>query len=125
MFNRIIQIIIKDRETPYKLYLVTNDLTMNADRLYDVYKRRWRIEEFHTSVKQNTSFAKSPAKVARTQRNHIIASCKLAFLKIKTALNHFALKYKLLVRANGNQAKSTTTIDKVTLSIFFPVFIRW
>lgn len=86
------------------LYLVTNDLTVDADRLYDVYKKRWRIEEFHKSVKQNASLAKSPTKVERTQRNHIFASmiayCKLEFLKIKTALNHFALKHKLLLRAN-------------------------
>lgn len=36
--------------------------------------------------------------------NHIFASimayCKLEFLKIKTSLNHFATKYKLLVKAN-------------------------
>lgn len=36
--------------------------------------------------------------------NHIdasvIAYCKLEMLKIKTHLNHFAIKYKLIVRAN-------------------------
>ncbi len=36
--------------------------------------------------------------------NHIFASiiayCKLEFLKVKTCLNHFALKYKLLLKAN-------------------------
>lgn len=56
------------------LYLVTNDLTVAADHLYDIYKRRWRIEEFHKSVKQNASLAKFPTKVERTQRNHIFAS---------------------------------------------------
>jgi DNA-directed RNA polymerase subunit RPC12/RpoP len=86
------------------LYLVTNDLTLDADVLYEVYKKRWRIEEFHKSVKQNASLSKSPTRVERTQKNHIfaavIAYCKLEFLKMKTALNHFALKYKLIVRAN-------------------------
>lgn len=86
------------------LYLVTNDLTLDADALCEVYKKRWRIEEFHQSVKQNASLSKSPTKVERTQRNHIFASivayCKLEFLKMKTALNHFALKHKLLIRAN-------------------------
>ena len=64
----------------------------------------WRVEEYHKLIKQNASLAKSPTKVSRSQRNHIFASiiayCKLEFLRTKTALNHFALKYKLIVRAN-------------------------
>jgi len=86
------------------LYLVTNDLESGADRIYEVYQKRWRIEEFHKSIKQNASLEKSPTKVERSQRNHIFASiiayCKLELLKIKTSINHFALKYKLLVKAN-------------------------
>ena len=86
------------------LYLVSNDMTSSAERLYEVYQKRWRIEEYHKSVKQNASLAKSPTKTARTQRNHvfaaIIAYCKLELLKFKTKMNHFAIKYKLIVRAN-------------------------
>lgn len=86
------------------LYLVSNDMTSNAERLYEVYQKRWRIEEYHKSVKQNASLAKSPTKIARTQCNHvfaaIIAYCKLELLKFKTKMNHFAIKYKLIVRAN-------------------------
>ena len=86
------------------LYLVSNDLESSADRIYEVYQKRWRIEEYHKSIKQNTSLEKSPTKVVNSQRNHIFASifayCKLEFLRTKTSLNHFALKYKLLVKAN-------------------------
>ena len=86
------------------LYLVTNDLENSADLIYEIYKKRWRIEEYHKSIKQNASLEKSPTKVVRSQRNHIFASivayCKLELLKIKTSLNHFALKSKLLLRAN-------------------------
>lgn len=86
------------------LYLVTNDLNSSADRIYEVYQKRWRIEEYHKSIKQNASLEKSPTKVVRSQKNHIFASivayCKLEFLRTKTLLNHFALKYKLLVKAN-------------------------
>jgi DDE superfamily endonuclease len=86
------------------LYLVTNDLESSADRIYEVYQKRWRIEEYHKSIKQNASLEKSPTKVVRSQKNHIFASivayCKLEFLKMKTSLNHFALKYKLLIKAN-------------------------
>ena len=86
------------------LHIVTNDLDNDADRIYEVYQKRWRIEEYHKSIKQNTSLEKSPTKVVRSQKNHIFASiiayCKLEFLKIRTSLNHFALKYKLILRAN-------------------------
>jgi hypothetical protein len=86
------------------LHLVTNDLDSDADRIYETYQKRWRIEEYHKSIKQNASLEKSPTKVVRSQKNHIFASiiayCKLEFLRMQTALNHFALKYKLIVRAN-------------------------
>ena len=86
------------------LYLITNDLENDSDRVYEVYQKRWRIEEYHKSIKQNASLEKSPTKVVVSQKNHIFASivayCKLEFLKVKTSLNHFALKYKLLIRAN-------------------------
>lgn len=86
------------------LYLVTNDLEHDADRIYEVYQKRWRIEEYHKSIKQNASLEKSPTKVETSQRNHLFASmiayCKLEFLKWKTNLNHFALKYKLVMKAN-------------------------
>jgi len=93
----------EDRSTG-ALFLVTNDLTIDADRIYEIYQKRWCIEDFHKSIKQNASLSKSPTKVIRSQKNHIFASiiafCKLEFLKWKTNLNHFALKYKLLVVAN-------------------------
>lgn len=86
------------------LYIVSNDLESSADQTYEIYQKRWRIEEYHKSIKQNASLEKSPTKVTRSQKNHIfaaiIAYCKLEFLRTKTSLNHFALKYKLLMRAN-------------------------
>ena len=86
------------------LYLVTNDLTIDADRMYEVYQKRWRIEEFHKSIKQNASLSKSPTKTIRTQSNHLFASmiafCKLELLKVKTSMNHFSIKQKLLLKAN-------------------------
>ncbi len=85
-------------------YLVTNDLSLDAHQILNLYKKRWSIEEYHKSVKQNTSFEKSPTRSLNAQLNHIfcsiIAFCKLERLKIKTKLNHFAIKYKLLLRAN-------------------------
>lgn len=86
------------------LYLVTNDFSIDADRIYEVYQKRWKIEEFHKSVKHNASLSKSPTKIMKTQANHlfcsIIAYCKLELLKVKTSMNHFAIKNKMLIKAN-------------------------
>lgn len=93
----------EDGSTGY-LYLITNDLDKDTDRIYEVYQKRWRIEEYHKSIKQNSSLEKSPTRTERSQKNHLFASligyCKLECLKLKTALNHFGLKYKLILRAN-------------------------
>lgn len=86
------------------LYLVTNDLSLDAAHFYACYQKRWHIEVYHKSMKNNASLAKSPTKKPRSQRNHIFATlvafCKLETLKIKSALNHFAIKYKLILRSN-------------------------
>ena len=101
------------------LYLVSNDMQSSAERLYEVYQKRWRIEEYHESIKQNASLAKSPTKTVRTQCNHIFASivayCKLEKLKIKTNLNHFAIKYKLILKANQIAMKELKILTEQNL----------
>lgn len=85
------------------LYLVCSDLTVDGQIIMDVYQKRWHIEEYHKSIKSNTGLSKSPTKTIRTQQNHFFASIyayfKLEMLKIKTKLNHFALKTKLYIQA--------------------------
>lgn len=80
-------------------YLVTSDLALSATDMTTIYRKRWKIEEYHKSLKSNASFAKSPAKRVRTQSNHFFASLvafvKLEVCRISTRLNHFAMKAKL------------------------------
>jgi hypothetical protein len=85
------------------LYLVTGDLTLDYDRITSLYHKRFRIEEYHKSLKQNASLEKSPTRTEVTQRNHFFASLrayiKLEGLKIRTGVNHFALKSKIYLSA--------------------------
>lgn len=85
------------------LYLVTSDLTLDYPRLTTLYQKRWRVEEYHKSLKQNASLEKSPTRTVVTQRNHFFAALyayvKLEMLKVKTSLNHQALKTKIYVSA--------------------------
>jgi transposase len=85
------------------LYLVTSDTTLDSDKIMGLYQERWQVEEYHKSLKQNVSLACSPTRTQRTQSNHFFCSLcafvKLESLKIKTRLNHFALKSRLYMAA--------------------------
>ena len=85
------------------LYLVSSDTDLSYDRITTLYKRRWNVECYHKSLKQNASLGKSPTKTRTSQTNHFFASLyayiKLEQLKISTKLNHFALKNKLYIKA--------------------------
>lgn len=86
-----------------ELYLVTNDLTLSFEAISAIYQKRWNVEVFHKSLKQNAGLGKSPTKYEVTQSNHIFASmiafCKLELLKLKENANHFALKSRLYLKA--------------------------
>lgn len=85
------------------LYLVSNDTTLDAEAMTTIYKKRWKVEEYHKSVKQHTAMAKSPTKTIETQANHIYASLvayiKLEAIKLKNGINHFGIKASLIAVA--------------------------
>ena len=84
-------------------YLVTSDLELTFDEITTIYGKRWNVEPYHKSLKQNASLSRSPTKTVTTQSNHLFASMcafiKLEMLKQATQTNHFALKSKLYLRA--------------------------
>jgi len=81
------------------LYLCSSDLDLSASDLSMLYQKRWKVEEYHKSLKSNASFAKSPTHKIRSQSNHFFASVvayiKLEVCRSSTRLNHFAQKAKL------------------------------
>jgi len=86
------------------LYLVSSDLTLTYLQITTIYQRRWKVEEYHKSLKQHVSLCKSPTRTVRTQSNHIFASIysffKLERLSLKSRLNQTALRTKLYITAN-------------------------
>jgi len=62
------------------LYLVSSDTSLDQAQLTMIYQRRWKVEEYHKSLKQNTSMGKSPTKKPDTQANHFFAAI-LAYTK--------------------------------------------
>lgn len=101
---KIIKQIFKNQDdSTGEQYLITNDSGLTYDQICTIYQKRWSVEVFHKSLKQNASLAKSPTKNETTQSNHIFASmiayCKLEILKFKQQMNHFQLKSRLYIHA--------------------------
>lgn len=96
------------------LYLVSSDTTLTSEQIATLYQKRWKVEEYHKSIKSNLGFAKSPTKMVRTQSNHVFA-CLLAFvnmerLRMHTHLNHFAMKAKLYQAAQATAFRELQTL---------------
>ena len=98
-------------------YLVSSDTTLSFDDLTTTYHERWQVECYHKSLKQNVSLAKSPTQTVTTQTNHFFAALcgfiKLERLKMKTKLNHFALKATLYLAALHSAFTTLRTLTPV------------
>lgn len=102
------------------VYLVTSDLDLTYDAIITIYQKRWNVEPYHKSLKQNASLSKSPTKTVTTQSNHFFASLcsyiKLEMLKVNTKINHFALKSKLYLQALRTAFDALHALQPVRLS---------
>jgi hypothetical protein len=113
----------KDGSTGVR-YLVTSDLTLDATQIITIYQKRWKVEEYHRSLKQNASLAKSPTRTETTQTNHFVAALwsfvKIELLKVQTKKNHYQLKSQLYFAALNvaflELQKLKTETDQKTLT---------
>ena len=84
-------------------YLVSSDLTLDHDVLITIFQKRWKVEEYHRSLKQIASLSKSPTRTETTQQNHFVAALwsfvKIELLKVQTNKNHYELKTQLYLSA--------------------------
>lgn len=83
------------------LYLACSDPELSAEQILQLYKRRWKVEEYHKSMKNNCSLGKCQARSPLSQQSHFYLAA-LAFLllekaKTKEDQNHFALKKQLSI----------------------------
>ena len=91
-----------DGESTY-LYLITNDIDLTPEKILEIYQRRWKVEEFHKSLKQNLKIEHSPTKVESSQRVHIFLSVcgfiELEKLRLNYKMNQFTIKQKIYIEA--------------------------
>ena len=84
------------------LYLVSSDTGLDQAQMTTIYQKRWEVEEYHKSLKQNASMGKAPTKTPATQATQathffaaVLAYTKLEVLKLKCGIGHFRLKAQL------------------------------
>ena len=84
------------------LHRVSSDTSLTGEQVTVIYQKRWKIEEYHKSLKQNTSMGKSPTKTIGTQANHFFASIlayiKLERITLRLGIGHFRIKAQLYLR---------------------------
>ena len=93
------QVFINQDGSQGVLFLVNSDTDLDQAQLTTLYQRRWKVEEYHKSLKQNAFMGKAPTKTLVTQATHffaaVLAYTKLEVLKLKCGLGHFRLKAPL------------------------------
>jgi len=82
------------------LYLISSDRTLSFDQITTIYQRRWNVELYHKSLKQNVSLAKSPTQTETTQTNHFFAAL-CGYRRSQCLKNHF--RYKLFYHFNKHR----------------------
>jgi hypothetical protein len=97
------QVFINEDGSCVPQYLVCSDLACSFDQITTIYRKRWNVEVYHKSLKQNAALEKSPTHTVTTQTNHVFAALwgyiKLELVKVATQRNHFAVKSLLYLRA--------------------------
>jgi hypothetical protein len=96
------------------------DVDLTYDEMTTIYGKRWNVEPYHKSLKQNISLSKSPTKTVTTQSNHFFAALcgyiKLEMLKVSTKTNHFALKSKLYMKVLRTAFDALDDLQPIRLS---------
>lgn len=101
--NFVRQVFVNKDGSTGILYLACSDTTVKRGQILATYQKRWPVEVFHKSLKQNASLGKAPVRTVVTQNNHVFAVLyavfKLECLSIKRHLDHFALRAHLYLKA--------------------------
>jgi putative transposase len=82
---------------------ITDDLGMDEATRLTSAERAWAIEEYHRGLKQCTEVERCPARLARSQRNHVglalRAFVRLEWHRFSTGVSWFEAKWEVLRHA--------------------------
>ena len=64
------------------VYLISDNLEITAQEISANYEKRWKVEEYHKSIKSYIGIEKSLAHTVRTQSNHILTIFLPAYMPL-------------------------------------------
>ena len=100
-----------------ELYLIASETDASYDTITTIYEKRWKVEEYHKSLKQNTALGQSPTRTMRTQSNHFFAAIysffKLECMATGEGLNQFAFRARLYLSALKTSFKELQRLQTV------------
>ena len=104
------------------MHLCSDDKDLTRDQMLKIYQKRWGVEEFYRSAKQNASLGKSPASVPGSQINHILCAMygyiKLEWMKMGSGINHYAMRSRMYLEALRGSIRE---LKKLKESINYPL----
>ena len=100
---RIFRIVLTHQNTTKTHYWATDDLEMDVETFHSSTRQAWAIETYHRGIKQFCGIEKCQARLATSQRNHVLLSLR-AFLRlevyrINTAHSWFEAKTDIVRQA--------------------------
>ena len=85
------------------IHLCTNAPELSGEQILALQKRRWSVEVYHKSLKQNAAAGRAPLWSVRATLNHLWASLcayvRWERLRLRHHSNHFALKARIRLAA--------------------------
>jgi hypothetical protein len=103
------------------LSLVTSDTNLTSAQITTLYRKRWNVECYHNSLKQNAALESSPTQTLTTQTNHFFASLYAyrseETLTISTKRNQFALTSKIYLTAIRNAFEELRRLKSTLLNV--------
>ena len=84
---------------------------------------RWKVKEYHKSIKSCTAFPTSPNSTVIAHRSHfiavILANVKMERLKVRHHKSHFALKALLIKNAT---VSAWNKLNELNINKNYPVY---
>lgn len=95
---KLFRVVVSENRTDY---VITNDVAQNSTNvIQDVCAMRWKVEQFHRELKQETGVEKCQCRKGRIQRNHIACAVlvwiRLTELARKSGTSIYQIKKNML-----------------------------
>lgn len=118
-YKSVLRYVEVETEKGKVIALVTNDLKSSAERIAELYKRRWMIELFFKCIKQNLKIKRFWGKTENAVKLQIIvamiAYVLLRLIQMRSLTSYSLKEIGVIVRVNMNSSLPINRILKIPI----------